>query len=152
MYNTFYYMVHPLPSPTSLPTNPTQGSILATSSVYGAHKHLSSTNMDWRLPLWLQMVCPGLVCCVILFFPESPRWLIAQDRHEEARAFRANGDADHPLISLEMHEMGESLRKDPVAGWRSYFDLGVLVRTRARRYRTMLNVTFAWFGQFSGNK
>jgi len=124
--------------------------------VYGAHKHLSDTNMDWRLPLWLQMACPGIVCCVILFFPESPRWLVARDRHEEARAFlvkhHANGDDDHPLIALEMYEMRESLRKDPVTSWRNFFDLRVLFKTRARRYRTMLNMVFAWFGQFSGNK
>lgn len=59
LYNTFYYF----------------GSILATSSVYGAHLHLSHKgNLDWRLALWLQMVCPGLVACGVLFFPESPRW------------------------------------------------------------------------------
>lgn len=43
-YNTFYYC----------------GSILATSSVYGTHLHLvDKGNLDWRLPLWLQMVCPA---------------------------------------------------------------------------------------------
>ncbi|KAK8054355.1 hypothetical protein PG996_013656 [Apiospora saccharicola] len=139
MYNTFYYF----------------GSILATSAVYGAHKHLSDTDMDWRLPLWLQMVCPGIVAVLIMFFPESPRWLVGKDRHEEARAFlvkyHANGDANHPLVDLEMSEMIESLRVEPITEWRNFFDLRVLVRTRARRYRTMLNVVFAWFGQFSGN-
>lgn len=59
LYNTFYYF----------------GSILATSAVYGAHLHLSHKgNTDWRLPLWLQMVCPGIVASIVLFFPESPRW------------------------------------------------------------------------------
>ncbi|KAK8015399.1 hypothetical protein PG990_008695 [Apiospora arundinis] len=139
MYNTFYYF----------------GSILATSAVYGAHKHLSHTDLDWRLPLWLQMVCPGIVAVLIMFFPESPRWLVGKDRHEEARAFlvkyHANGDANHPLVDLEMSEMIESLRVEPITEWRNFFDLSVLVRTRARRYRTMLNVVFAWFGQFSGN-
>ncbi|KAK8044032.1 sugar transporter [Apiospora rasikravindrae] len=139
MYNTFYYF----------------GSILATSAVYGAHKHLSHTNLDWRLPLWLQMVCPGIVAMLIMFFPESPRWLVGKDRHEEARAFlvkyHANGDANHPLVDLEMAEMIESLRVEPITEWRNFFDLRVLFRTRARRYRTMLNVVFAWFGQFSGN-
>jgi MFS family permease len=146
MYNTFYYFVS-RPCPRQRLVLMIQGSILATSSVYGAHKHLPG-NLDWRLPLWLQMVCPGIVCCVILFFPESPRWLIAQDRHEEARAFlvkhHANGDSDHPLVALEMAEMIESMRKDPVAGWGNFFDLSVLFKTRARRYRTMLNMTFAW--------
>ncbi|PVI02831.1 sugar transporter [Periconia macrospinosa] len=140
LYNTFYYL----------------GSILANSSVYGAHKHLSDSNLDWRLPLWLQMICPGMVSLVILFFPESPRWLVGEDRYEEAREFlvkhHANGDSDHPLVALEMAEMTESLRKEPVIkNWRHFFDLSVLYRTRARRYRTMLNLTFAWFGQFSGN-
>ncbi|KAF2260656.1 sugar transporter [Lojkania enalia] len=140
MYNTFYYF----------------GSILATSAVYGAHKHLSHVgNLDWRLPLWLQMVCPGFVSLVILFFPESPRWLVGKDRHEEAREFlikyHANGDPDHPLVALEMAEMIDSLKREPVTNWRNFFDLSVLFKTRARRYRTMLNMTFAWFGQFSGN-
>lgn len=140
MYNTFYYF----------------GSILATSAVYGAHKHLSETDLDWRLPLWLQMVCPSIVAVLVMFFPESPRWLVGKDRHEEARAFlvkyHANGDPHHPLVDLEMSEMIESLRVEPITEWRNLFDLRVLVRTRARRYRTMLNVVFAWFGQFSGNK
>ncbi|KAF2200575.1 sugar transporter [Delitschia confertaspora ATCC 74209] len=140
MYNTFYYF----------------GSILATSAVYGAHKHLQhSGNLDWRLPLWLQMVCPGLVLLVILFYPESPRWLIAKDRHAEARDFlikyHANGDPYHPLVALEMTEMMESLKNEPVTNWRNFFDLSVLYKTKARRYRTMLNMSFAWFGQFSGN-
>ncbi|KAF2192877.1 sugar transporter [Zopfia rhizophila CBS 207.26] len=140
LYNTFYYF----------------GSILATSAVYGAHKHLKHDgNLDWRLPLWLQMVCPGLVSFVILFFPESPRWLVGKDRHEEAREFlikyHANGDPNHPLVALEMAEMVDSLSREPVTNWRNFFDLSVLFKTRARRYRTMLNMTFAWFGQFSGN-
>jgi nitrate/nitrite transporter NarK len=111
--------------------------------------------MDWRLPLWLQMACPGIVAAVVLFFPESPRWLIGKDRHEEARAFivkyHANGDPDHPIVALEMNEMIDSLRAEPITNWRNFFDLSVLVKTRARRYRLMLNMTFAWFGQFSGN-
>lgn len=102
------------------------------------------------------MVCPAIVSCVILFLPESPRWEVGKDRHDEARAFlvkyHANGDSTHPLVTLEMFEMTESLRDDPVTHWRNFFDLSVLYKTRARRYRTMLNVTFAWFGQFSGNK
>ncbi|TQN74274.1 Cytochrome b2, partial [Colletotrichum shisoi] len=58
MYNTFYNV----------------GSILATSAVYACHCYLSDKGgLDWRIPLWLQMVCPGLACVLIKFFPESPR-------------------------------------------------------------------------------
>jgi MFS family permease len=58
-YNTLYYM----------------GSILATFTVYGANLHLEG-NIIWRLPLWLQMICPGIVAMCIWFLPESPRWLV----------------------------------------------------------------------------
>ncbi|KAL1975646.1 hypothetical protein VTN31DRAFT_4038 [Thermomyces dupontii] len=141
MYNTLYYC----------------GSILATSSVYGAHLHLAHKgNLDWRLPLWLQMVCPGIVTLGVWFIPESPRWLIARDRHAEAQAFivkyHANGDASHPIVNLEMEEMTRSLKEEGgLTHWRDFFDLSVLVKTRSRRYRLMLNLAFSWFGQFSGN-
>ncbi|OGM43430.1 sugar transporter [Aspergillus bombycis] len=141
MYNTLYYV----------------GSILATSSVYGAHLHLAHRgHLDWRLPLWLQMVCPGIVCLGVWFVPESPRWLIAKDRHEEAQAFivkyHANGDASHPIVALEMNEMRKNLHQEGITRWRDFFDLSVLVKSRSRRYRLMLNLVFSWFGQFSGNK
>ena len=61
LYNTLYYM----------------GSILATFTVCGTNIHLTG-NIIWRLPLWLQMVCPGIVACFIWFLPESPRWLIGE--------------------------------------------------------------------------
>ena len=153
-----------------------QGSILATSAVYACHKYLGDRgNLDWRIPLWLQMICPGMFTFVAFFLPESPRWyvhvpecsvvehrsfinprLIAQDRHEEAKAFfatyHANGDADHPLVTLQMAEALEALYSEPPPTWKDLFDLRVLFESRASRYRIMLNMTFSWFGQFSGNK
>ncbi|KAG5292518.1 lactose permease [Histoplasma ohiense] len=140
MYNTFYYV----------------GSITATSAVYASHKYLGNqANADWRTPLWVQMLCPGIVCLGIWFCPESPRWLIGNERDDEARAilvkYHANGDSNHPLVKLEMAEMVESLRREGMLTWRNFFDLRVLFKSRSRRYRMMLNVSFSWFGQFSGN-
>lgn len=51
-----------------------------------------------------------------------------------------------------MDEMAESLRKEGMLTWRNFFDIRVLFKSRSRRYRMMLNVSFSWFGQFSGNK
>ncbi|GKT47445.1 lactose permease [Colletotrichum spaethianum] len=140
LYNTFYNV----------------GSILATSAVYSCHRYLSEKgDLDWRIPLWLQMVCPGLVCVFIKFFPESPRWLVAQDRHDEAKTiiatYHTNGDQNHPLVVLQMKEMISSVKPTNVACWKDLFDLRVLVDSRSSRYRLMLNVAFSWFGQFSGN-
>lgn len=81
--------------------------------------------------------------------------LIGKERHEEARRvladYHANGDSAHPLVQLEMQEMTDSLREDGILTWKNFFDLRVLFKTRARRYRLGLNIAFSWFGQFSGN-
>jgi MFS family permease len=47
--------------------------------------------------------------------------------------------------------MIESLREAGMTSARDFFDLRVLFKSRARRYRIMLNIAFSWFGQFSGN-
>ena len=83
--------------------------------------------------------------------------LIANDRHEEAKAFfatyHANGDEEHPLVTLQMAEALDSLRTDPTtSSWKDLFDLRILFESKSSRYRMMLNMTWAWFGQFSGNK
>jgi len=132
------------------------GSIVATVAVYATHLNLADKGeLDWRLPLWLQMLCPGIVLAGIMFCPESPRWLIAKGRVEQARAiltkYHANGVENHPLVLLEMAEMEEALRKEGLTTWRNFFDVRVLFNTPSRRYRMMLNIAFAWFGQFSGN-
>lgn len=160
-YNTLYYM----------------GSILATFTVYGTNLHLEG-DIVWRLPLWLQMVCPGIVAMFIWFLPESPRWLVGRsfqaftarramhivniadtrtgkERFEEARAivveYHANGDANHPIVNLEMSEMAESMQNGGMMTWKTTFDIRNLFNTRARRYRLALCIAFSWFGQFSGN-
>ncbi|RMX86196.1 hypothetical protein D0869_03264 [Hortaea werneckii] len=141
LYNTLYYL----------------GSILATSVVYGAEKRWNDETdlMSWRLSLWLQMACPGIVAVFIWLCPESPRYLLAKDKSNEARnilaRLHANGDTTHPLIDLEMREMHRALQENEAMSWRTYLDIRDLFKTRSRRYRMMLNMTFAWFGQFSGN-
>ncbi|GAM37551.1 hypothetical protein TCE0_024r07563 [Talaromyces pinophilus] len=117
VYNTLYYM----------------GSIIATFAIYGCNRNLHG-NLKWRLPLWLQILCPGLVIVGGYFIPESPRWLVTKGREAEARAF---------IVEISP---GGGIRSA-----RDYFDLRSLVRKRSSRYRLMLAIAMAWFGQFSGN-
>lgn len=138
MYNTLYYL----------------GSILAAFSIMGTMTHLEGPNI-FRVPLWIQMLCPGIVLCGIYFIPESPRWLVGNDRIEEAKAvivkYHANGDEDHPIVKLEISEMLESLQSVGLNSPKTMFRVQDLFATKSDRYRMFLIITFAWMSQFSGN-
>merc|ERR1712070_1238239 len=47
--------------------------------------------------------------------------------------------------------MLRAVQENEAMSWRAYLDVRDLFKSRSRRYRMMLNMTFAWFGQFSGN-
>lgn len=94
-----------------------------------------------------------MVMCLIMFFPETPRWLIAHDRPEEALAilakYHGDGDPNSALPQLQFHEIVEDnrLTRDENPWW----DFRELVNTRAARYRLAMVIGMAFFGQWSGN-
>ena len=96
---------------------------------------------------------PSIVMVLIMFFPESPRWLIAHDRREEALAiftkYHGDGDEQSPLVQLQYHEIIEqlSLTRDENPWW----DFRELVNTPASRYRLYMVIGMSFFGQWSGN-
>jgi MFS family permease len=40
--------------------------------------------LQWRFPLGFQLVFPCIIAVALLFVPDSPRWLMLKDRHEDA--------------------------------------------------------------------
>ena len=70
-YNSFFY----------------SGSILSTGVAYAANK--SPTELAFRLPLGLQLAPPVFIVVGSLIIPESPRWLCARGKREEAAAILA---------------------------------------------------------------
>jgi MFS family permease len=111
------------------------------------------TSWAWRIPTIVQAGLPSIVMVIILFFPESPRWLIAHDRREEALAIFAkyHGESDEhsPVVQLQYHEIIEqmALTRNENPWW----DFSELVNTRAARYRLYMVIGMSFFGQWSGN-
>jgi hypothetical protein len=73
-----------------------------------------STSWFWRIPSIIQGVAPVFFLIVMLpFMPESPRFMLARGRSEEARKvlaeYHANGQLDDELVCYEIDEINTAL-------------------------------------------
>lgn len=116
---------------------------------------MNTSNLEsswaWRLPTVLQAAFPSIAMVLVLFLPESPRWLITNDRSEEALAIMAkyhgDGDVNAPIVQLQYRQILEEHQNTETGRWWDYREL---VATRSARYRIALVVAVAFFGQWSG--
>ncbi|KXJ88658.1 general substrate transporter [Microdochium bolleyi] len=134
MYNTLWYF----------------GSIIAAWTTYGSIRIQS--DWAWRLPTLLQIV-PALINMTSLYFiPESPRWLVGQDRQDEAREilikYHANGDSESDFVAAEFDEICETIRLEKSVSENTSWK--ALVKGRANQHRTFLVLCCAFFPQWSG--
>lgn len=127
------------------------GSILAAGSVRGA-LGLPGT-LSWQIPVWLQMVFSGIVCLVVFFIPESPRWLYVHGKKERSQVVLAkwhgHGNADSAWVKLQLGEYEEHLNLEGTD--KRWWDYRALFNTRASRYRLACNCIFSIFAQWAGN-
>lgn len=128
------------------------GSIIASWVSYGC-AYINNDNLAWRIPIWCQMITSGLVCIFVFFLPESPRWLMAQDKHEQAAQvlakYHGEGDENHPYVQLQMKEMFQQISNE--ASDKKWWDYHELWNTHSARRRLICVLGMACFGQLSGN-
>ncbi|KIJ56848.1 hypothetical protein M422DRAFT_40425 [Sphaerobolus stellatus SS14] len=127
------------------------GSIPAAAITLGC-SHIKS-EWSWRLPLIFQAF-PSVVVIISLFFlPESPRWLVANSRDEEAMAFlvrfHGNGDPNNPVVKLQWEEFKSSIVTN--GSDKRPWDYSELFKTKNARWRSLMVIMMGCFGQFSGN-
>lgn len=127
------------------------GSILAAGAVRGAIQ--LNGNISWQLPIWLQMVFPGIVCLTAFLIPESPRWLYVSGKKEESRQmltkWHGYGDSESPWVKLQLNEYEQFLNMEGAD--KRWWDYRALFNTRASRYRLACNCVFSIFAQWAGN-
>ena len=88
---------------------------------------------------------------MVFFMPESPRYLIANGKEDEARRilskFHAEGDEDADVVRFELAEIRQTLEAETSnrSPWRAW------IQTRANRRRLFIAVTLGLGIQWCGN-
>ncbi|KAF4928562.1 Lactose permease [Colletotrichum viniferum] len=108
---------------------------------------------SWRIPALGQAVPSVVQLIFILWVPESPRFLISRDRHDEALQilgkYHANGNTEHPTVQFEFREIRDTIKREMAAKESSsYLDF---LRTAGNKYRLMVLISLGLFSQWSGN-
>jgi MFS family permease len=90
------------------------GSILSSGAIRGGLN--ISGNTSWQLPVWLQVLFPGLICLFCFLIPESPRWLYVNNKREGAvnmlTKWHGYGNRENPWVRLQLEEYEEFLNLD----------------------------------------
>ncbi|OCL12073.1 hexose transporter-like protein [Glonium stellatum] len=110
-------------------------------------------NWSWRTITLLQIAPSVIQLTFIYWVPESPRWLISKDRHEEAldmlAYYHANGNHNNATVQFEYREIRETIKLEQQAKRdSSYLDF---FKTRGNRWRLAILISLGIISQYSGN-
>lgn len=101
----------------------------------------------WRIPLGLFYIVPFIIASLIWFVPESPRWLLTQNRVEEARAnlqtLRSGAFTDDE-IDEQFRQLQYALEHEQEVGKLKEIFQGI------NRKRTLLVMAINFFQQATG--
>ncbi|KFY24036.1 hypothetical protein V493_05483 [Pseudogymnoascus sp. VKM F-4281 (FW-2241)] len=82
---------------------------------------------QWRIPLGLQILPALILAALIFMFPESPRWLIDNDRGEEGlqtlARLHAKGDTNDAWVRAEYDQIQETISFEHAHEAKSYSEL-----------------------------
>jgi hypothetical protein len=116
-----------------------------TSTIHG--------DWSWRSITLLQLLPSAIQICFIYWVPESPRWLIAKERHDEAlnmlAYYHAGGNRNNATVQFEYREIKDTIRMEIEAQRDiSYLDF---FKTRGNRWRLAILISLGIISQYSGS-
>ncbi|KAB2579283.1 putative mfs sugar transporter protein [Lasiodiplodia theobromae] len=104
------------------------GALAASWISYGTYiGYAEDDNRQWRVSLGLQVVPAGLLALLILFFPESPRWLMDHGKPDVAlrtlAQLHSHGDETDAWVRAEFEQIQEAISLEHEHEAKSYFEL-----------------------------
>lgn len=126
------------------------GSTFAYWLDYGISLRVPQGTKQWRIPVGIQLIPGGLMLIGLFFLKESPRWLMKQDRYEEALhslAYIRNEHEGSESVQKEIAEIKASIEEEVAATqgltWRECLQ-------KSNRNRLLIAFVLMFWQQFSG--
>ncbi|CAD27907.1 plasma membrane hexose transmembrane transporter Ght7 [Schizosaccharomyces pombe] len=127
----------------------TLGIFIAACINMGTHKYSHGTTAQWRISIGINLLWGIITLVGIIFLPESPRYLIAIGKDDEALKIMCyNNDLplEHEIIQTEYHTIKSDCDAELAGGparWPEIFNANI-------RYRTFLGMAVMMFQQLTG--
>ncbi|KAK3291086.1 sugar transporter-like protein [Chaetomium fimeti] len=127
------------------------GALLVSCIAWGTAN--VKTAWSWRSITLIQVVPSLIQLAGIWWIPESPRYLVNKERHQEAlhilTKWHAGGDPHNATVQFEFREIRETIRiQKETERSTKYRDF---LRTRGNRWRLAIIVSLGVISQYSGN-
>lgn len=124
------------------------GGIVAASWIEFGLFFVKDSEVNFRFPIAFQGVFAVIVTSLVLFLPESPRWLIKQDRLEDAKKAMSALEGlpeDSEVVTQELHLIRDAFLEEQRQSV-SIFAMG----PERQFHRAALAVVLACLAQMSG--
>ena len=110
---------------------------------------LDPNTVSWRFPIAFQILFALIVAGTVMFFPESPRWLVLKGKEDEARTVLSalnNVDEEDPFVKDELTMIKTTVIEMSKGSFRDLFTM-----TEDRHlHRVVLAYVNQMFQQISG--
>lgn len=129
------------------------GSVIGAAVDYGTHNMVDKNS--YRIPLALFFIAPTVQSISLIFFPESPRWLMAHGKEESAelalRKLRGR-TIEETTFQAELNEIRISTRQQVEHSKRNKKQLWLEIWNKSNRRRTLLSIAVVCFHCAAGEQ